>query len=115
MGQRNKDIKNGLSAPPRIKSISTLIDLALKPAWCFEMLKTKRRSFRNVVGHVDGVVAQQTGVDVIGSPAERIAAQEPRVVAAARCDSCVVGIGEVPRVVRAVQTGRSRLCEIPKR
>lgn len=55
MGQRHKDIKNGLSAPPRIKSISTLIDLALKPSWCFEMLKTKRRSFRNVVGHVDGV------------------------------------------------------------
>lgn len=55
MGQRHKDIKNGLSAPPRIKSFSTLIDLALKPAWCFEMLKTKRRSFRNVVGHVDGV------------------------------------------------------------
>ena len=53
--QRHKDIKNGLSAPPRMKSVSTLIDLALKPTWCFEMLKTKRRSFRNVVGHVDGV------------------------------------------------------------
>ena len=55
MGQRHKDIKNGLSAPPQIKSISTLIDLALKPSWCFSMLKTNRRSFRNVVGHVDGV------------------------------------------------------------
>ena len=55
MGQRHKDIKNGLSAPPRINSFSTLVDLALKPSWCFEMLKTKRRSFRNVVGHVDGV------------------------------------------------------------
>ena len=55
MGQRHKDIKNGLSAPPRIRSASTLIDLALKPAWCFEMLKTKRHSFRNVIGHVDGV------------------------------------------------------------
>ena len=55
MGQRHKDIKNGLSAPPQIKSFSTLIDLALKPSWCFNMLKTKRRSFRNVVGHVDGV------------------------------------------------------------
>ena len=55
MGQRHKDIKNGLSAPPRIRSASTLIDLMLKPSWCFEMLKTNRRSFRNVVGHVDGV------------------------------------------------------------
>ena len=55
MGQRHKDIKNGLSAPPRIKTLSTMIDLALKPSWCFGMLQTKRRSFRNVVGHVDGV------------------------------------------------------------
>ena len=55
MGQRHKDIKNGLSAPPRINSVSTFIDLALKPSWCLEMLNTNRRSFRNVVGHVDGV------------------------------------------------------------
>ena len=55
MGQRHKDIKNGLSAPPQLKSVSTLIDLALKPSWCLNMLMTKRRSFRNVVGHVDGV------------------------------------------------------------
>jgi len=55
MGQRHKDIKNGLSAPPKINSVNTLINLALRPKWCFEMLQTRRRSFRNVVGHVDGV------------------------------------------------------------
>jgi L-lactate dehydrogenase (cytochrome) len=55
LGQRHKDIKNGLSIPPKINSLSNIINFILKPSWCFEMLKTKRRSFRNVVGHVDGV------------------------------------------------------------
>ena len=55
MGQRHKDIKNDLSAPPNLKSASSLINMALKPSWCYEMLKTKRHSFRNVVGHVKGV------------------------------------------------------------
>ena len=55
LGQRHKDIKNGLSIPPKLKSFSNLVDLFTKPHWCFEMLRTKRRSFRNVVGHVEGV------------------------------------------------------------
>ncbi len=55
MGQRHKDIKNGLSAPPKFNSLATIFDMTMRPRWCFEMLKTKRRSFRNVVGHVSGV------------------------------------------------------------
>lgn len=55
MGQRHKDIRNGLSAPPKLNSLSTLLNLSLRPKWCFEMLRTKRRSFRNVIGHVKGV------------------------------------------------------------
>ena len=55
MGQRHKDIRNGLSAPPRLNSMSTLFDLAMRPRWCLEMLRTGRRSFRNVIGHVEGV------------------------------------------------------------
>ena len=54
MGQRHKDIKNGLSAPPRA-TFATVADLMTKPAWCLEMLRTKRRSFRNIVGHAEGV------------------------------------------------------------
>ena len=54
LGQRHKDIKNGLSAPPK-PTIANLINLATKPRWCLGMLGTKRRSFGNIVGHAKGV------------------------------------------------------------
>ena len=54
MGQRHKDIRNGLSAPPK-PTLKSLINLAQKPAWALGMLGTKRRQFRNIVGHVEGV------------------------------------------------------------
>jgi L-lactate dehydrogenase (cytochrome) len=54
IGQRHKDIVNGLTAPPRM-TIANLIDLATKPRWCVDMLKTKRRTFRNIIGHAKNV------------------------------------------------------------
>lgn len=54
MGQRHKDIKNGLSAPPKM-TIGNILNLMTKPHWCMNMLGTKRRQFRNIVGHVKGV------------------------------------------------------------
>ena len=54
LGQRHKDIRNGLSAPPRI-TLANLIDMAMRPRWCLGMLQTKRRTFRNIVGHAKGV------------------------------------------------------------
>jgi L-lactate dehydrogenase (cytochrome) len=54
LGQRHKDIKNGLSTPPR-PTPATILDLLTKPRWCLQMLQTKRRSFRNIVGHVEGI------------------------------------------------------------
>ncbi len=54
LGQRHKDIVNGLSAPPRM-TIANLIDLATKPRWCLDMLRTKRRTFGNIVGHAKNV------------------------------------------------------------
>ena len=54
LGQRHKDIHNGLSAPPK-PTIANLINLATKPRWCMGMLGTKRRSFGNIVGHAQGV------------------------------------------------------------
>ncbi|WP_143684487.1 alpha-hydroxy acid oxidase [Variovorax sp. KK3] len=54
LGQRHKDIKNGLTAPPR-PTIANLIDLATKPRWCAGMLGTRRRSFGNIVGHANNV------------------------------------------------------------
>ncbi len=54
LGQRHKDIKNGLSTPPKL-TIKNIIDMAQHPRWCMGMLGTKRRQFRNIVGHVDGI------------------------------------------------------------
>ena len=54
LGQRHKDLKNGLSAPPK-PTLSTILNLMTKPRWCLGMLGTKRRGFGNIVGHVKGV------------------------------------------------------------
>ena len=54
IGQRHKDLKNGLTAPPR-PTLANIINLATKPRWCLGMLGTRRHTFRNLVGHVKGV------------------------------------------------------------
>ena len=54
LGQRHKDIKNGLSAPPK-PTLANIINLMTKPSWGLGMLGTKRRTFGNVVGHVKGI------------------------------------------------------------
>ena len=54
IGQRHKDIKNGLTAPPR-PTLKNILNLMTKPQWCLGMAGTKRRTFRNLVGHVKGV------------------------------------------------------------
>jgi len=54
LGQRHKDLKNGLSAPPKL-TVRSILNLMTKPSWCFEMLNTSRRQFGNIVGHVKGV------------------------------------------------------------
>ncbi|MDX8350969.1 alpha-hydroxy acid oxidase [Cognatiyoonia sp. IB215182] len=54
MGQRHKDLKNGLSAPPKF-TLASIADLATRWPWGIEMLQTKRRFFGNIVGHAQGV------------------------------------------------------------
>ncbi len=54
MGQRHMDIKNGLSAPPK-PTLKNMINLSTKWRWGLGMLGTKRRTFRNVIGHAKGV------------------------------------------------------------
>ncbi len=54
IGQRHKDIKNGLTAPPR-PTLKNILNLMTKPQWCLGMAGTRRRTFRNLVGHVKGV------------------------------------------------------------
>ena len=67
LGQRHKDLKNGLSAPPKL-TLANLINMATKPRWCLGMLGTPRRQFGNIVGHV-------SGVDNMGSLSEWTAKQ----------------------------------------
>ena len=54
IGQRHKDLKNGLTAPPR-PTLANLLNLATKPRWVLGMAGTRRHTFRNLVGHVKGV------------------------------------------------------------
>lgn len=53
-GQRHLDIKNGLSTPPK-PTLRNLLNLLTKPRWCLNMARTERHTFRNIVGHVEGV------------------------------------------------------------
>ncbi|OHV84432.1 alpha-hydroxy acid oxidase [Rhizobium sp. LCM 4573] len=54
LGQRHKDLRNGLSAPPKW-TLNHAIQLATRPKWCLTMLQTKRRGFGNIVGHAKNV------------------------------------------------------------
>ncbi|MEA3395825.1 MAG: alpha-hydroxy acid oxidase [Pseudomonadota bacterium] len=54
IGQRHKDLKNGLTAPPK-PTLANIINLMTKPRWCLGMAGTRRHTFRNLVGHVKGV------------------------------------------------------------
>ena len=54
LGQRHKDVRNGLSTPPK-PTLANLINLATKPRWCLGMLGTQRRQFGNIFGHVKGI------------------------------------------------------------
>ncbi len=53
LAQRHKDIRNGLSAPPK-PSLNSLLQIIKKPQWCLKMLSTSNRSFGNILGHVEG-------------------------------------------------------------
>jgi len=55
LGQRHRDIKNGMTVPPELHRLSNLIDIASKPAWALSILRGKRRTFGNLVGHIRGM------------------------------------------------------------
>jgi L-lactate dehydrogenase (cytochrome) len=54
LGQRHRDIKNGMTVPPEIR-LANIIDVATKPAWAWSILKAKRKTFGNLAGHVQGM------------------------------------------------------------
>jgi L-lactate dehydrogenase (cytochrome) len=54
LGQRHRDIKNGMTVPPELR-LSNLIDIATKPTWAFSVLRGKRKTFGNIAGHIKGM------------------------------------------------------------
>ena len=54
IGQRHRDLKNGLSTPPRMTP-RFIAEMMIKPLWCVQMLKTKRHTLGNIIGHAPGV------------------------------------------------------------
>jgi L-lactate dehydrogenase (cytochrome) len=54
LGQRHKDIRNGMTAPPKM-TMANIVNLMTKPAWCLGMLGTRRRGFGNIIGHASAV------------------------------------------------------------
>jgi L-lactate dehydrogenase (cytochrome) len=54
LGQRHKDVRNGLSAPPQF-TLNALMQVLSRPRWCLNMLGTRRHGFGNIVGHAKGV------------------------------------------------------------
>jgi L-lactate dehydrogenase (cytochrome) len=55
LGQRHKDIRNGMTVPPELTRIDTLLDIATKPTWALSILRGKRKTFGNISGHVAGM------------------------------------------------------------
>jgi L-lactate dehydrogenase (cytochrome) len=106
IGQRHKDLKNGLSAPPKL-TLKNIANMATKPAWCWNMLRTPRRNFGNIFGHVKGI-------ENMGSLSEWTAKQfDPRLswddvawIKAMWGGKLILkGIGDVEDARLAVQTG----------
>jgi len=54
LGQRHRDIKNGMTVPPELR-IKNFIDIATKPAWALSVLRGKRKTFGNISGHLKGM------------------------------------------------------------
>jgi L-lactate dehydrogenase (cytochrome) len=54
LGQRHRDIKNGMTVPPEIR-LKNILDIASKPAWAFSILRSKSKNFGNLAGHVKGM------------------------------------------------------------
>lgn len=54
LGQRHKDLRNGLAAPPKFTP-KHIWQIATRPGWCLNMARTSRRGFRNIIGHAKGV------------------------------------------------------------
>ncbi|MEF0938561.1 alpha-hydroxy acid oxidase [Rhizobium sp. BR 362] len=56
LGQRHNDLRNGLTAPPKLIP-KHMWQVAMRPRWCLDMMRTKRHSFGNIIGHAKNVTS----------------------------------------------------------
>ncbi len=54
LGQRHRDIRNGMTVPPEMR-LGNIIDIARKPRWALSILKSKSKTFGNLAGHLEGM------------------------------------------------------------
>ncbi len=77
LGQRHRDIKNGMTVPPEIR-LKNIIDVATKPAWAWSILNGKRKTFGNLAGHVQGMENVNQLAKWVGEPVRSGAELEGR-------------------------------------
>lgn len=106
MGQRHKDIKNGLSAPPRL-TLPNILNMMTKPTWGLNMLKTQRRSFGNIVGHVKNISDTSSLAAWTAEQFDPQLSWQDIAWVKARWDGKLIikGIMEVDDALRAVEAG----------
>ena len=54
IGQRHRDIKNGMTVPPQIR-FKNILNIATKPRWALSIARGKRKTFGNIAGHYPGM------------------------------------------------------------
>lgn len=110
LGQRHKDLRNGLSAPPK-PTLPVILDLLTKPAWCLEMLRTRRRSFGNIVGHAPGVTNMSSLVDWTHSQFDQTLDWSSVEWIKSRWDGPLIlkGVNDVDDAIIAMKTGADAL------
>ncbi|WP_108662591.1 alpha-hydroxy acid oxidase [Acuticoccus kandeliae] len=106
LGQRHNDLRNGLSAPPKMTP-QVILDLMRHPAWCLGMLGTKRRTFGNIVGHAPGVTSMSSLVEWTHSQFDPSLDWSSVEWIKSQWDGPLIlkGIGDVEDAKIAVQTG----------
>ncbi|MEM8551061.1 MAG: alpha-hydroxy acid oxidase [Pseudomonadota bacterium] len=106
LGQRHKDLRNGLSAPPKMTP-QVIADLVRHPSWCMKMLGTKRRTFGNIVGHAKGVDDMSSLVSWTAEQFDQTLDWSSVEWIKSRWDGPLIlkGIGDVEDAVIAAATG----------
>src|SRR3569833_3553662 len=98
LGQRHKDLKNGMTVPPELR-LSNLIDIAMKPAWAMGVLRGKRKTFGNIAGHVKGINAVEDARIAVSLGADALVVSNH---GGRQLDGAESSIRALPKIVDAV-------------